>query len=65
MQAYVLITDVYLFLCAEKGFLPSQIPVFAQQKLMVIHWLSSPNGPTIPINPPILSLFSTSVNTFL
>lgn len=65
MQACVLITDIYLFLCAEEGFLSSQYPVTAQQKLMVTHWFSSPNGPTISINPPILLLFSTSANTLL
>lgn len=65
MQACVLITDIYLFPCTEEGFLPSQYPAIAQQKLMVIHWLGSPNGPTIPINPPILSLLSTSANTLL
>lgn len=53
------------FYVLKGGFLPSQCPVFAQQKLMVIHWLSSPNGPTIPINPPIFALISTSANNLL
>ena len=65
MPACVLITEVYLILCAEEGFLPSQRPVFAQQKVMVIHWLSLPNGPTIPINMTIFLLISTSANTVL
>lgn len=65
MQVSVLIINMYLFLRAKEGLIPSQHPVSAQEEPAVILWLSSPNGPTIPINPPGFSLFSTSANTLL
>lgn len=65
MQASAQILHMYLFLHAKEGLLPSQISVLAQEESVEILWLSSLNGPTIPINPPGFALFSASANTLL
>lgn len=67
-QVCILIADGCLLLCANERFLSDQHPAFAEQKLMVVHWLSSLNGhqpTTSPINPPISLLFSIPANPLL
>lgn len=58
-------TYVFIPMCLERAS-PQLNPSVCTGGISVeVRWLSSPNGPTIPINPPGFSLFSASANILL